>query len=224
MSKYAVLVSISFLCACSSNDGGGVNADAGAAAESGPTNPSEPSAPGAFGAQCSDDAECTEKICVFSTTRGGKGFCSKQCDAVAECPAQYDCAFIGGAARKTCIPEDRRKACEDRCSDLSFFECIDKGKLQTCVEACSTASVEVRKRFLSCSDKILECETSCLDGLAPGKGPWSTPKDPCTRDDDFDMQCQSMRELAKGYTCEPGKEPTQPGCASLPLPGVHCCP
>jgi hypothetical protein len=210
----------------STNSGG--DGGAGGGAEGGTGGGGGTPAPGTFGAKCAADKECTSgtDTCVFSSSRGGSGFCSKPCDAVADCPAQYDCENIGGAARKYCVPEDHLADCKTGCDSYDFFKCLTPGSLQKCYAACESASVSTRKSFAGCSGMAVDCDANCAGTLASDGASWimaMMPKDPCTRSTTFDLQCKGMGLPAKGYQCQMGKQPTQTGCESLPVPDAYCC-
>ena len=81
----------------------------------------------------------------------------------------------------------------------------------------------MRKGFAGCAGASVSCDPQCPGTLAADGSSWIVAKDPCTRDTTLDPQCAGMGSPAKGYHCEPGKEPTQAGCTSFPIPDAYCC-
>lgn len=225
-----LLVTSALVVACSgSGDDPGANAAAntGAGSSSGGTGAGAGTAePGTFGAKCGDDKECTKgtDTCVFSTSRGGAGFCSRPCETASECPKEYDCQNIGHAARKYCVPENHLADCTSGCDSYEFFKCFDTGGLAKCKDACQSATVTKRKSFVECAGDAVTCGAGCMDTLATGGSAWVKAKDPCTSDNTKGPQCAGMGLPPNGYTCEPGKKPTQAGCKALPVPDAFCCP
>ncbi len=206
----------------SGTSGGDGGSSSGSSGSSGAASPE----PGTFGFKCSADAVCTNgtDTCVFSSSRGGSGFCSRPCEQPADCPSQYDCQTIGGAARKYCVPEDHLADCKSGCESFDFFKCLVSGALAKCETACESATVTVRKTFAGCSGSSVTCDANCLQNLSSDGASWVAPTVDCQRGSTFDQQCKGMGLPAKGYTCNQGKEPTQTGCQSLPLPDTYCCP
>ena len=127
--------------------------------------------PGAFGSECTGDSQCDSGPCIF---RGdvATGFCSKNCDAISECPTNYDCTVIGNASRKSCVPEDRLDLCQDTCRGYDFFGCFIEGAQSACLQGCQDATVQQRLTFYDCGDPLTCSGESCLETLAPGQGPW----------------------------------------------------
>lgn len=198
-------------------DAGGASTDAGGGAATG----------GAFGSRCTKDDQCTTgaDTCVFSTKRGGIGFCSKPCDAVSDCPSQYDCQFIGGAARKYCVPEDQLVGCKNTCEDFGASGCFSPTGLAQCNAACDAASVTKRKDFAACVGEVA-CSSTCLEALATGAAAWladKPAKPACARQTTLDPTCNAMGKGKAGYACDEGKTPSDPSCDSGPAPDTWCC-
>jgi hypothetical protein len=180
--------------------------------------------PGEFGAICNAPADCTGgRVCVFRVS-GGAGFCSSACDSVGQCPSNYDCQTINNEARKFCVPEDHLMTCKNSCSDYDAGSCLLSGALSKCIAGCDAATVTMRKAFESCSLTAIDtCDTSCIDTLAPGMGPFGKPGT-CQRMAVNDTMCLSMGAPPAAYTCTHGVMPTQTGCSATFFPDQFCCP
>ena len=109
----------------SSDDGGG--GGGGGGGDGGGGGGGGTPAPGTFGATCGADTDCTKgtNACVFNSSTGGSGFCSKPCETPSDCPSQYDCQQINGAARKYCVPEDHIADCKAGCNSYDFINKSD---------------------------------------------------------------------------------------------------
>jgi hypothetical protein len=55
----------------------------------------------AFGAACRGNDDCAAEHCYVDAA--GAGYCSKECAAVSDCPAHWECRRPGSGAEKICI-------------------------------------------------------------------------------------------------------------------------
>ena len=180
--------------------------------------------PGEFGADCTEDSQCNSGPCIFRSGTSN-GFCTKNCDAVSECPMNYDCTVIGNASRKSCVPEDRLATCKGHCDTFNFFMCIDSTKQAACIQGCNNATVQQRLDFVDCGDPLMCDGEGCLETIAPGNAPWFNTST-CTR-----TSTNSCPPMDKEYSCPDGEKPDgfMPGMCMFdgqhPQTGedLYCC-
>lgn len=202
----------------SPNDGG-TSGDGGNAGK-------PPVASDGTGADCKTNDECKQKdgLCLFHDG-ADVGYCSRPCNAPADCPSEFYCARASNVSHLYCILQSSLvDDCNQDCQGFDTAGCFADGALPKCLAACAAASPAVEVSFDTCATPgIVACKTACVDTLctASGTSCGNVAKDPCRRDTTLDVQCTGMGKPGKGYQCPPDKD--KAGCDSFPIPGAFCC-
>jgi len=173
------------------------------------------------------DCKVTDALCLFHDG-ASVGYCSKPCNAAADCPSEFYCARAGNVSHLYCILESSLvDDCNKDCDAYNDASCLSGEGLTKCRAACAAAKPADQVAFDGCAStkNVAECTTTCVDTLCTASGTTcgDVTSSKCMRDSTLDMQCKGMGLPSVGYSCKPGEMPKDSSCQSFVIPDAYCC-